>query len=202
MLLGGEGKRAKKGLKWQKNSVWLCILRTVLQIIVAIGTHVKNKWYLHQVFLFVCFADFFSFFKILIFQVFLSSSINAKRNFWCVPHLLHMFVIFIISASIYWKQLLLVLFFNDVSVLIIYWVVMLMVLLQNFTISSIQGKENCFSFEYQLSRNSWLWFTIVGSNMSSNSLGIIFSLMHCNKKSLWDSNRVFLSCNRFSLITK
>ena len=40
-------------------------------------------WYLQQVF-------FFHFFKILIFQVFQSSSVNAKRKFWGVPHLLHM----------------------------------------------------------------------------------------------------------------
>ena len=44
------------------------------------------KWYLQE---------FFShFFKILIFQVFQSSSINAKRKFWGVPHLLHICVIF------------------------------------------------------------------------------------------------------------
>ena len=39
-------------------------------------------------------AIFFGFFKILIFRVFQSSSINAKRKFWCVPHFLHMCVIF------------------------------------------------------------------------------------------------------------
>ena len=44
------------------------------------------KWYLQQF--------FFHFFKILIFRVFQSSSINAKSKFWCVPHLLHMCVIF------------------------------------------------------------------------------------------------------------
>ena len=37
----------------------------------------------------------FHFFKILIFQVFESSSINAKRKFWGVSHLLHICVIFI-----------------------------------------------------------------------------------------------------------
>ena len=36
---------------------------------------------------------FFHFFKILIFQVFQSSSINPRRKFWGVPHL-HMYVIF------------------------------------------------------------------------------------------------------------
>ena len=37
---------------------------------------------------------FFHFFKILIFRVFQSSSINAERKFWGLPHLLHMYVIF------------------------------------------------------------------------------------------------------------
>ena len=40
-------------------------------------------------------AIFFHFFKILIFQVFQGSSINAKRKFWGVPNLLHMCVIFV-----------------------------------------------------------------------------------------------------------
>ena len=35
---------------------------------------------------------FFNFFKILIFQVFQSSSINTERKFWGVHHLLHMCV--------------------------------------------------------------------------------------------------------------
>ena len=35
----------------------------------------------------------FDFFKIRVFQVFQSSSINAKRKFLGVPHLLHMWVI-------------------------------------------------------------------------------------------------------------
>ena len=46
-----------------------------------------RSWYLEHFF-------FFHFFKILIFQVFQSSSINAKRKFWGVPHLLHMCVFF------------------------------------------------------------------------------------------------------------
>ena len=45
------------------------------------------KWYLQHFFF------FFSFFKILIFRVFQSSPINAKRKFWGVPHLLHMCII-------------------------------------------------------------------------------------------------------------
>ena len=93
-------------------------------------------------------------------------------------------------------------FFIDDSVVIISYVVMLMVLLQNCTISSMKDKENCFSFQYQLSRNFWLWFRIVGSSISSNPLGISFSLTHCDKESLWDSNWVFLSCNPFSLMAK
>ena len=96
---------------------------------------------------------------------------------------------FIISAFISWNWwlLLLVLVFNNDSVVII-CVIMVIVLSQNCTKSSIKDKELCFSFEYQLSRYSWLWFLIVGSSISSNPLGISFSLMHCYK-SPWDSNR-------------
>ena len=45
-------------------------------------------------FFFQNFFFFFFFFKILIFQVFQSSSVNVKRKFWGVSHLLHMCVIF------------------------------------------------------------------------------------------------------------
>ena len=48
-------------------------------------------------------AIFFSFFKILIFQVFQSSSINSKRKFWGLPHLLHTCVIFHLWSCI-WKE--------------------------------------------------------------------------------------------------
>ena len=49
-------------------------------------------WYLQQF--------FFHFFKILIFQVFQNSSINAKRKLWVVPHLRHKCVIFYLSLMI------------------------------------------------------------------------------------------------------
>ena len=46
---------------------------------------------------------FFSFFKILIFRVFQSSPINAKRKFWGVPHLLHMCII--LSFNLTFKKI-------------------------------------------------------------------------------------------------
>ena len=54
------------------------------------------KWYLQHFF-------FFSFFKILIFRVFQSSPINAKRKFWGVPHLLHMCII--LSFNLTFKKI-------------------------------------------------------------------------------------------------
>ena len=44
---------------------------------------------------------FFHFFKSLIFRVFQSSSINAKRKFWDVPHLPHMCVIFLFNYDLF-----------------------------------------------------------------------------------------------------
>ena len=61
------------------------------------------------------FFFFFRFFKILIFQVFQSSSINAKSNFWSVPHLLHMFVIFVSILNSLDTQVMLVLTLIDVN---------------------------------------------------------------------------------------
>ena len=57
---------------------------------VAFGTHVK-WWYLEQ---------FFFSFKILIIQVFQSSSINAKKKFWGVPHLVCVIFIFNVISFI------------------------------------------------------------------------------------------------------
>ena len=52
-------------------------------------------WFLvHMCKMMISPAIFFHFFKILIFQVFQSSSINAKMKFWGVPHLPHMCVIY------------------------------------------------------------------------------------------------------------
>ena len=52
-------------------------------------------WFLvHMCKMMISPAIFFHFFKILIFQVFQSSSINAKVKFWGVPHLLHMCMTF------------------------------------------------------------------------------------------------------------
>ena len=87
-LLGGEGvKRAKKWPKVTKNSVSLCILGTAHHMIAVFGTHMSNDVISRNFFF------FFHFFKSLIFLVFQSSSINAKRKFWGVAHLPHMGVI-------------------------------------------------------------------------------------------------------------
>ena len=52
-------------------------------------------WFLvHMCKMMTSLAICFHFFKILIFQVFQSSSINAKVKFWGVPHLLHMCMTF------------------------------------------------------------------------------------------------------------
>ena len=88
--VGGGAKRAKNGPKWEEKElshsisqelylIWLWLLVNICKMMISP-------------------AIFFHFFKILIFQVFQSSSVNAKRKFWGVPHLLHMCVIFIIHA--------------------------------------------------------------------------------------------------------
>ena len=89
-LLGGS--KGKKGPKCQKNSnsvsqelylLWLWLLVQMCKRTISPGIF------------------FFHFFKILIFQVFQSSSINAKRKFWGVPHLLHMCAIFCLRLGIH-----------------------------------------------------------------------------------------------------
>ena len=80
---GGGGRRAKNCPKWQNKFVSLCISGTVLHMIVIFGTHVWND---------VISSNFFPFFQNPDFSGF--SIINAKRNFWGVPHPLHMCVIF------------------------------------------------------------------------------------------------------------
>ena len=63
-LLGVGGKRAKNSPKWQKYSVWLRIPGTVLQMIVAFGTHVQNDISSNFFFFFFnLFIYFFSFFQ-------------------------------------------------------------------------------------------------------------------------------------------
>ena len=87
-LLGAEGvKRAIKWPKVTKGSVSFCISGAVPHMIAVFGTHVSNDD-ISRIFFF-----FFHFFKSLIFLVFQSSSINAKRKFWGVAHLPHMGVI-------------------------------------------------------------------------------------------------------------
>ena len=81
VCVGGRGgRKSKKWPKMTKNSVSLRISGTVPHMIVA------KWWYLQQFFV--------HFFKILIFRIFQGSSIDAKRKFWGVPHVLHMCVIF------------------------------------------------------------------------------------------------------------
>ena len=87
LLLGGGGE----GGKWQKMAqVTQKMCHSKPQELYLIWL-----WFLvHMCKRMISPAIFFHFFKILIFQVFQSSSINAKRKFWGVPHLLHMCVIF------------------------------------------------------------------------------------------------------------
>ena len=70
---------------------------------VVFGTHVQNDGISR---------NFFHFFKILIFSVFQSSAINAKRKFWGMSYLLYMCVIFILLIAL--KVYVLLMF--DVSV--------------------------------------------------------------------------------------
>ena len=90
------GKGQKNDPKWQKKLylVWLWSL---------VGTHVQND---------DISRNFFHFFKILIFSVFQSSAINAKRKFWGMSYLLYMCVIFILLIAL--KVYVLLMF--DVSV--------------------------------------------------------------------------------------
>ena len=80
---GQKGKRAKNGPKWQN----------ILSHSVSQELYLIWLWSLVHMCKIMSPAIFFHFFKILIFQVFQSSSINAKRKFWGVPCLLHMCVI-------------------------------------------------------------------------------------------------------------
>ena len=84
-VVGGEGGGHRGGgeLKWQKmtqndkkNFVSLLISGTALHMTVVL---------VHLCKMMISPAVFFHFFKILIFQVFQTSSINAKRKFRCVP---------------------------------------------------------------------------------------------------------------------
>ena len=79
---GGGQKMAQNDIKILSNSVsqklyfiWLWLLAHMCKMMISS-------------------AIIFFFFKILIFQVFQSSSVNVKRKFWGVSHLLHMCVIF------------------------------------------------------------------------------------------------------------
>ena len=64
--------------------------------------------------------------------------------------------------------------------------------------SFISMSEKPLNLKYYLSANSWLKFSIVGSNSIFRPFGINFSAMHRVKKSLWDSYLVTLSLRRLS----
>ena len=66
------------------------------------------------------------------------------------------------------------------------YAVSLIVLSQSFTIPFINDRENSCRLEYHVSKNSWSWLPIVGSNSSFKLLGISFDSMHCDKNYLWD----------------
>ena len=84
-LLGRECKRAKNGPKWQ-----IILSHSLSQELYLIWL-----WFLvHMCKMMISPAIFFRFFKILIFRFFQTSSVNAKRKFWGMPHLRHMCVIF------------------------------------------------------------------------------------------------------------
>ena len=69
-----------------------------------------------------------------------------------------------------------------------------------FSISFINVREDSCRLEYHISKNSWLWLPIVGSNSSFEPLSISFDSMHCDKNFLWHLYRAFLSLKRLSLI--
>ena len=79
----GGSKSVKKDPKWQN----------ILSHSVSRELYLIWLWLLVHMCKMMISPEFY-FFKILIFRVFRSSSINAKRKFWGVPHLLHMCVIF------------------------------------------------------------------------------------------------------------
>ena len=85
-------KKAKSDPKWQK----------ILSHFVSQELHLIWLWFLvHICKMMVSSSNFFYFFKSLIFRVFQSSSINAKRKLWGVPHLPHMFVMFLLSYDLF-----------------------------------------------------------------------------------------------------
>ena len=90
-LLGGRDGGGGDGKKRPKMTKTLCLtlhLRNCTSCNCGFWYTCVKWWYLQH------FIFFFHFFKIVILQVFQSSSINAKRIFWGVPYLLHMCVVF------------------------------------------------------------------------------------------------------------
>ena len=79
----------EKDKKWPKTTATICLtpyLRNCTSYDCGFWYTCVKAWYLQQF--------FFPFFQNSDFQVFQSSSINAKRKFWGLPHLLHICVIF------------------------------------------------------------------------------------------------------------
>ena len=93
-LLGGEGvKKAKHDPKWQK----------ILSNFVSQEPYLIWLWFL--VHIDDTSSKFFHSFKSLIFPVFQNTSINAKRRFWGVSYLPHMFVVVFVKLWLILSQL-------------------------------------------------------------------------------------------------
>ena len=75
--------------KWSKMTVSLCISGSQELYFIWL-------WFLVHIYkMMISPVIFFIFSKFWFFWVFQSSSVNAKRKFWGVPHLLHMCLIFV-----------------------------------------------------------------------------------------------------------
>ena len=61
------------------------------------------------------------------------------------------------------------------------------------SMSSNMEMEKVLSFPYELSRNSWSWLPIVGSNSNIESFGMTFFSMHFAKKILCNQYFALLS---------
>ena len=101
---------------------------------------------------------------------------------------------FLISLYFGWVILLL----SVLSTCFICSEIFVFVVLQNLTISLISLNENLFSFWYQLSKNSWSWFPIVGSSWRFKPWGTTLSVMHLFKNEI---TRTLLGCRVSDLVS-
>ena len=65
---------------------------------------------------------------------------------------------------------------------------------QNCTMSFINDSENCFCFEYQLSKNSWSWLPIIGSSATTSPLQAVAC------RSLWIARIAISSQSQYHAI--